>query len=379
MCGIFGGIKNVKPENLKILGICNEDRGTDATGFFDADTWVKDSVSFREFILADTDELIKNFKGYLVGHTRFATTGAKTTRNAHPFAFGNILGVHNGMIRNFDTLKKRHKCPELECDSEIIFYLLDKKGIEGLKEIVGYYALVWADANNPNKLYFIQHECSLAYNRGKDYLYFCTSATDLEVALGYNIKTISLDEDVLYEVDINTLKIQKTKIKGLKIDTGYVSYKSTGDYKNNKGRNWEQFKDPNWTKNEWAEDDYDRDLPPVSPCDIAYDEDEYYRDKYATWESEAKLVEKSRNRKTSRSDNYREYTIICPYCNEDLFVDEVHKGKCSFCQMELSGVIYYCYHCNSLALAEEIDEEGKCPICNLHMVLDEEHLIGMDY
>jgi len=362
MCGIFGGIKNVKPENLKILGICNEDRGTDATGFFDADTWVKDSVSFREFILADTDELIKNFKGYLVGHTRFATTGAKTTRNAHPFAFGKILGVHNGMIRNFDTLKKKYKCPELECDSEILFYLLDKKGIDGLKEVVGYYALVWADADNPDKLYFIQHECSLAYNRGKDYIYFCTSATDLEIALGLTKKTINLDEDVLYEVDINTLKIKKTKIKGLKVDTGFTSYKTAEDYH----------------KSGW-EEDLDKDLPPVSACNLEWNEDDYYRDKYATWESEQKVKEKSKNRKKSRSENYREYTIICPYCNEDLYIDEVHKGKCSFCQMDLSGVVYYCYHCNGLALAEEIDEEGRCPICNLHMVLDEEHLIGIDY
>jgi len=359
MCGIFGGIKNVKPESLKILGILNEDKGTDATGLFDADGYIKDNKSFREFILADTDEYIKDFKGYLVGHTRFSTTGANSQRNAHPFTFGNITGVHNGMLRNFEELKKYYDVRDLECDSEILFYLLDKKGIEGLKEVVGYFTIVWSDITRPDKLYFIQHECSLSYNRGKDYLYFSTDADDLEVALGVNIKTISLDSDTLYEIDINTLKIKKSKVAGLKADvSGFITYKTSADYQ----KDWEGI--------------LYKDTPPVSACDIAWDEEDYNKDVQSKkWNKQNKKYWKTQDKKNLTDKKYSDYAIMCPYCNESIYVDEVHKRQCPYCRTQLTGVVYECYHCTNLVLMEQITDEDRCPICDLHMVLDEKHLV----
>lgn len=342
MCGIFGGIKNVKSENLKLLGVLNEDRGTDSTGMFDMDGYIKDAQSFRRFILHDTSNFIKNFKGYLVGHTRFATTGQKTARNAHPFEYGTILGVHNGVITNFETLKLKYKQIDMECDSEILFYLLDTKGVEGLKEVTGYYTIVWSDSTKPNKLFIINHSCTLAYCRGKDYLYFCSDYEDLEVTLGYNSKIIEILENTLYEIDINTLKISKTKVKGL---NKYI-YKPKQIYSQ-----------------------YDT----ISSYELAYTKDEYYQELDREFdEQNKKLLE---NKKQLEQNSFRDYLIICPYCNEGLYTDEALKGQCCYCHTELSGVIYCCYHCESLVLAEQIETDERCPICSLHMKLDNDYLV----
>ena len=214
MCGIFGGIKEVNIDKIKILGILNESRGTDSSGVFDNKKLTKAVLKFSHFSV-DHYEALKDYKGYIVGHTRFATTGKKTERNAHPFTFGNITGVHNGVISNFEALKLTYNCPKLECDSEIIFYLLNLKGVDGLKELQGYFAIVYRDSRNPNKLYMLNHHSDLAYTKQNNAIYFASDSTDLETAFTLSNKFIELDKDTLYEIDINTLDIIKTKIEGL--------------------------------------------------------------------------------------------------------------------------------------------------------------------
>ena len=185
MCGIFGGVKNADASKIKVLGLLNEDRGIDASGVFDKDEYIKNKGEFRELLRGDSDRLIDNFSGYLVGHTRYATTGkGDKSCNAHPFVYGKITGVHNGMIRNFEFLKTKYNQKQMECDSEIIFYLLDTKGIDGLKELIGYYTIVWSDTSTPNKLYVLNHECQFAYYREKNSLmYFCSDKYDLETVV----------------------------------------------------------------------------------------------------------------------------------------------------------------------------------------------------
>jgi len=359
MCGIFGGIKNVKSDTLKILGICNEDRGTDSTGLFDSDGWIKDALSFRYFLLADETDMLNTFQNYLVGHTRFGTTGAKTSKNAHPFTFGNITGVHNGVISNFEALKKEYKVPELECDSEIIFYLLDKKGTDGLKELDGYFAIVWKDERKQDKLFFFNHNGILAYTREKDSLYFCSDSSDLLIALGINTKFSTFEQDNLYIVDINTLKIKKLKIKGLRNYTPikYVSTPTNAD----------------WINADW--DDYDKTT---------------YPDRYKTnknyWENYKKpdkgVIEKVDEIKRLSIDwnkDYNNYTMLCPYCNEQLTLDEVESKQCIYCRTDLSGEVFSCYHCESLVMSEQINDDDKCPICNMHMILDEKYLVSQAY
>jgi glutamine---fructose-6-phosphate transaminase (isomerizing) len=65
-----------------------------------------------------------------VGHTRWATHGAPTTRNAHPQKAGRVTVVHNGIIENFAELKTElvadGRSFESDTDTEVVAHLIDR-------------------------------------------------------------------------------------------------------------------------------------------------------------------------------------------------------------------------------------------------------------
>src|SRR5262252_6247427 len=71
-----------------------------------------------------------------IGHTRWATHGAPTERNAHPHVYGRVAVVHNGIIENFAELKAEliaeGQTFESETDTEVIAHLIDKGLGQGL-------------------------------------------------------------------------------------------------------------------------------------------------------------------------------------------------------------------------------------------------------
>lgn len=86
----------------------------------------------------------------LFAHTRFATTGARTIRNAHPFEHDHIIGAHNGTIGNHRELSNRYK-RNFEVDSQHLFaHLAENKDFN---EIEGYGAIEWYDRNEPDSLF----------------------------------------------------------------------------------------------------------------------------------------------------------------------------------------------------------------------------------
>jgi glutamine phosphoribosylpyrophosphate amidotransferase len=91
---------------------------------------------------------------WVVGHVRFATHG-KPERNVnnHPILHGNILGVHNGVLRNHADILKitGRRDPSAVVDSEAIFSAVNKWGhTPGLRKIIGDMVAIYTDLRKPH-------------------------------------------------------------------------------------------------------------------------------------------------------------------------------------------------------------------------------------
>jgi glucosamine--fructose-6-phosphate aminotransferase (isomerizing) len=158
MCGIIG-IVGVKPVQGRLIDSLKrlEYRGYDSAGIAGI---VGGHVQRRraagkiralEELLA-ADPLIATVG---IGHTRWATHGGPSTRNAHPHTSGRVTLVHNGIIENYAELREMLRATgrtfESETDTEVIAALIDfelaagKKPVEALKaaldQLSGAYAI----------------------------------------------------------------------------------------------------------------------------------------------------------------------------------------------------------------------------------------------
>ena len=129
MCGIVGyvGRKRAAPillEGLKKL----EYRGYDSAGIATLDEG-KLHVVKRKGRMEELTAAAENLEGNIgIAHTRWATHGAPSERNAHPHVFGGVAVVHNGIIENAGELRAeceaRGETFSSETDSEVIAHLI---------------------------------------------------------------------------------------------------------------------------------------------------------------------------------------------------------------------------------------------------------------
>lgn len=211
MCGIFGAIGEYNPSNFIQLALLNETRGKDSCGFYNGKFIAKEVGLVRDNLLFPM--LQDTSPRFIMGHTRNATKGAVTKDNAHPFICDNIAGTHNGAVWNFDELKKTfEEAKDLEVDSEIIFWGINRVGLLFLREIRAYWGLAWHDRRNPHIIYLSTHKHHLAAARYKNSFYYSSDVNDLR---RIGLTPFELQEDYIYTVDINTIEVKKLKMVGL--------------------------------------------------------------------------------------------------------------------------------------------------------------------
>jgi asparagine synthetase B (glutamine-hydrolysing) len=122
----------------------------------------------------------------LFAHTRYATQGEPSIKNAHPFKIGNIIGAHNGMIYNHEELCKKYD-RDFSVDSMHIFAHLNEK--RPFDDMIGYGAIQWIKKHDPKTIYCSRlHSGELSiYGIGKhrdpDGIVLSSSAVHLEKAL----------------------------------------------------------------------------------------------------------------------------------------------------------------------------------------------------
>src|ERR1700722_8858784 len=193
MCGIVGyvGKKSVVPiiiEGLRRL----EYRGYDSAGIAVAGNGNGLQLRRAEGKLRNLEEVIrlKPLAGsYGIGHTRWATHGRPTEEKGHPHrdCTGKILFVHNGIVENYLSLKKRlveegHKF-STETDTEVIAHLIENQLFKTgnghrptleeavrrtVKELTGVFALAVISVDDPNKIVAARNGPPLVIGLGND-------------------------------------------------------------------------------------------------------------------------------------------------------------------------------------------------------------------
>ena len=197
MCGIVGYIGSNNAFPIIINGLKRlEYRGYDSAGLalFNGKLVYKKTkgkvVALEK--LFDKQEEKKGFVG--LGHTRWATHGEPNDINAHPHMSnsGNLVIVHNGIIENYDSLRKtlteRGFHFESETDTEVLVNLIEDvmnnenvklgKAVQiALNQVVGAYAIAVFDKRKSDEIVIARLGSPLAIGIGKDEFFIASDAT----------------------------------------------------------------------------------------------------------------------------------------------------------------------------------------------------------
>ena len=259
-----------------------------------------------------------------ISHTRWATHGGVTDTNAHPHNQGKITLVHNGIIENYEELKK-----ELEkegynfkssTDSEVAAALIDKLYKENkdmLKTLVilkdklkGSYAFNIINSDIPNKIYGIRKDVPLIVGVSDHGNMF---ASDIPAILHVTNKYIVLNNNEIVELEQDNIKYYNSE--GKEITKEVKEYAGTIDSISKNGYDHFMLKEINeesevvknilnlYTKNNKIKDIYNIkkykniDIVACGSASFAGQIGKYYIEKYANIKTEVYYASEYRYQK----------------------------------------------------------------------------------
>ena len=230
MCGIVGYVGDQECASLLMSGLEHlEYRGYDSAGLavFDGqETHMLRSVGKLRNLAALLAASPLHGKVGL-GHTRWATHGAPSEKNAHPHMAGPITVVHNGIVENHLALRAelqaRGHVFQSETDTEIFSHFIREKVEAGcslelavrqvLQVVEGSYALVVFSTTEPDRLVAAKNASPLVVGIGQDEMLI---ASDVPAIIRHTRDVIFLHEGELAVVTKNSLKI--TDLEGNPIE-----------------------------------------------------------------------------------------------------------------------------------------------------------------
>ena len=222
MCGIVGYIGKdnnageVLLEGLKRL----EYRGYDSAGIC-----VMDEDRERTFKAIGKVKILEKKIGNCcidtnlgIAHTRWATHGKPSVKNAHPHVSGKIHLVHNGIIENYQELKEKliKKGHEFysETDSEVVAHLINEYNkkydfeeavIQSLGDIRGAYALVILHEDEPQKMIAVRNSSPLVVGVADDGFVL---ASDASAIIQHTNRVVYLDDGEMVVFAPDTYKVK---------------------------------------------------------------------------------------------------------------------------------------------------------------------------
>jgi len=221
MCGIIGYIGVERAIPILLNGLQRlEYRGYDSAGIAVLDGGrilrFRRAGKVRDLVEDLNDNEVPARIG--IGHTRWATHGPPTEENAHPHldCTGRIAVIHNGIIDNYLSLRKRlkeegHRFAS-ETDTEVLAHLIEGHYTGDLRAAVsaaiteaeGAFALAVISADRPDRLVVARRGSPLVVAKGKSGTYACS---DIPALLGEATEVQFLDDDELAELTADGYRI----------------------------------------------------------------------------------------------------------------------------------------------------------------------------
>jgi glutamine---fructose-6-phosphate transaminase (isomerizing) len=229
MCGIVGYIGFREAYPIVIKGLKRlEYRGYDSAGVMIFNDQVL-SISKTKGKVADLEiksSEIKTAGTIGMGHTRWATHGVPNDVNSHPHLSnsGNLAIIHNGIIENYEPLKKelikRGYVFKSDTDTEVLINLIEEvqkkenlklgKAVQiALNQVVGAYAICVFDKKKPDEIVVARLGSPLAIGVGENEFFI---ASDASPFIEYTSNAIYLEDEEMAIVRLHKpLKIRKIK------------------------------------------------------------------------------------------------------------------------------------------------------------------------
>lgn len=222
MCGIVGAVAQRDVVDILVEGLRRlEYRGYDSAGVAVVSPGgelqrIRRLGKVKE--LADAVKLTPTPGGTGIAHTRWATHGEPSERNAHPHVSGKISVVHNGIIENHNPLREMLKAKgyvfNSDTDTEVIAHLVEEelKTAESLlaavqkavKQFSGAYGTVLMDKTDPSRLVVARSGSPLVIGLGIGENFI---ASDQLALLPVTRRFMFLEEGDVAEITRTTVRI----------------------------------------------------------------------------------------------------------------------------------------------------------------------------
>ncbi len=247
MCGIVGYVGSKNAQDFLISGLKRlEYRGYDSAGIVTlAEDGTATLLRAKGKISNLEEKLAKNKRNDKIGigHTRWATHGEPSEKNAHPHQAGEIYLVHNGIIENYKELKQQLKEHEFksETDSEVLAALINsfyKDGkhplinavVQALKLAKGTYGIAVVSKLSPDEIVVARSGSPLVIGVGHGETMI---ASDASALLGHTKQAIYLNDGEVAmikkdSVEIKTLNAEPVSAKVEEIETNLSAIQKGG-------------------------------------------------------------------------------------------------------------------------------------------------------